>query len=92
MTIASSAAVALQNARLFSEKQQAETSALKRAEQIKALLIPMLKAVERIARLAEPGRAAPNAQTAQQEIARHTTGLSQNIASILAMMDPPPPD
>lgn len=90
MTIASSAAVALQNARLFSEKQHAEITAAKRSEQIKALLVPMMEAMARIARLAEPGKTASNGSATLQEISRLTSGIVQNITRILATMEPPP--
>lgn len=92
MTIASSAAVALQNARLFSEKKQAEITAVKRSDQIKSLLVPVLESVEKIARLSEPGKTAPSGSPALQEISRHTSGIAQNITRILSMMDPPPQD
>jgi signal transduction protein with GAF and PtsI domain len=92
MTIASSAAVALQNARLFSEKQQAESAAVKRSEQIKALLKPVLEAVGKIARLADPKKPAPQDSPVLQEISRHTSGILQNITKILSMMAQPPQD
>ena len=90
MTIASSAAVALQNARLFSEKHLAEIAAVKRSDQIKTLLVPMLEAVERIARLSQPGNTALNGPPTLQEIARHTSGISKIITRILSMMEQPP--
>jgi PAS domain S-box-containing protein len=92
MTIASSAAVALQNARLFSEKQQTEIFAVKRAGQIKALLKPMLEAVERIARLAGPRSPAPSDPPVLQEVSRLASGIAQNIAKVLSLLDQPPPD
>ncbi|HWQ09930.1 MAG TPA: GAF domain-containing protein, partial [Holophaga sp.] len=52
MTIASSAAVALQNARLFSEKSRTEAEAAQRTEQIRAALQPVQEAAGRIGGLA----------------------------------------
>ena len=92
MTIASSAAVALQNARLFSEKKQAEISALKRSDQIKSLLVPMREAVEKIASLTDPKIPPPSGLPALREISKLTSGISQNITKILSAMDQPPQD
>jgi PAS domain S-box-containing protein len=87
MTIASSAAVALQNARLFSEKRQAERAAVQRSDQIKSLLVPVLKSIESIVTLSESAKAAPNGSPVLQEVSRQTSGIVQNISKILAMME-----
>jgi len=88
MTIASSAAVALQNARLFSEQLEAEATAARRAEQIQALLGPVVKAARHIACLAESGKATKGGPVSQ-EIARLAEEIQQSLASILATTTPP---
>lgn len=90
MTIASSAAVALQNARLFSEKRASELEAAERSERIKALLAPVLHSLETIERIS--GHAGPpqGGDPALQEISRHISGIQRDLAGIISLVDAPP--
>ena len=92
MTIASSAAVALQNARLFSEKQEGEIVAAERAERIKSLLLPVLESVRRIERLARPADQIHSGGPALREISGRAAEIQQNLAGILSMVDQPSQD
>jgi PAS domain S-box-containing protein len=89
MTIASSAAVALQNAILFSEKKQAEQEAAQRSDQIRSLLLPMQEAMKKIARLSGDEKPPKSTQTALKEISTQTAAISQRIQDILRMMERP---
>ena len=80
LTIASSAAVALQNARLFSEKKQAEAEAAQRTAQIKSLLKPMLAAAQEITQLAGAGHR-------PQDLSRCAASISRNLSAILDSLD-----
>lgn len=79
MTIASSAAVALQNARLFSEIKAAETEAARRADQIRALIAPAQESLERIAQLSATGESTRNSLL---EISERAAELSNTMAGI----------
>ena len=83
MTIASSAAVALQNARLFSEKMRAEQEAKKRSEEIRARLQPLLEAAGRISDLS--GGDGPN--PALEEVFRHASTILGQAGRILEMLE-----
>jgi PAS domain S-box-containing protein len=86
MTIASSAAVALQNARLFSEKQEAEAESIQRANRIKALLAPMqesMKSIHRLSTLEESSKQ----HSALPEIAIHADAIAHNVQDILRIME-----
>jgi len=84
MTIASSAAVALQNALLFSEKRQAELEAGQRSDRIKSLLAPVLEATREIGRLAATEKAV---SPIHLELDRCATEVSRNLAEILRILD-----
>jgi len=90
MTIASSAAVALQNARLFAEKKQAEREVLERADRIKALLSPMAESATRIARLTSKKPTAKDSQALLGELSRCASDLSENLSEVLLLLDRAP--
>lgn len=93
MTIASSAAVALQNARLFSEKKQAELDALRRADQIRSLLVPMQESISQIIQRVSSAEPSGNTQPILRDISRHASGLTKNLDGILRIsgLAPEPP-
>jgi len=83
MTIASSAAVALQNALLFSEKKRTELETAQRTDQIKSLLTPVLESAARLGRLATTVQAEP------PDLRRCASEISSNLAEILLLLDRP---
>ena len=85
MTIASSAAVALQNARLFSEKQQTELDAIRRSDQINSLLAPMQESLDRLTRLSSQEPRSKEVQPILKEISDLASGLSHNLTGILQL-------
>jgi signal transduction protein with GAF and PtsI domain len=87
MTIASSAAVALQNALLFAEKRKAERDSLERSDRIKALLSPMVESAGCISRLSTKGATPKDLPERMQEIADRASNLSGNLAEILLILD-----
>lgn len=88
MTIANSAAVALQNALLFSEKKQAEHAYAAHADQIKMRLQTLLEAAQRIQAQAEP-RAEVDQRLALPAIAQEAASLARDLQSLMAAMKPP---
>lgn len=84
MTIASAAAVALQNARLFSEKRKAEKASFEQADRIKSLLDPAVEASRRLARLASR----KNPQAVLGEIARGASEVEDRLSEVLRSLEP----
>ena len=86
MTIASAAAVALQNARLFSEKRKAEKASLEQAERIRSLLAPAVEASRRLSRLTS--RKASGKEV-QGEASQCATEVSELLAEALLTLERP---
>jgi PAS domain S-box-containing protein len=90
MTIANSAAVALQNARLYSAIKQAELESTLRMEQINALLLPMSASLVKISRLSVQESSSDQAHSVLQEIAALASSLVSNHVGIQQLTHIPP--
>lgn len=88
MTIASAAAVALQNARLFSEKKKAEREAIERSERFRALIAPAAESAGRIAKLVGRSNAAKDSTILLKNISDGALDLSARLAEALRLLDP----